>query len=773
MRVVLYRRVLVNKVGFSSCCCSKPVVAYYGPDPNSTKEFALVFGSIKGGLVGLCVCQVRRQAHTAVSTLPGGNQGDIVQELSSQLQTQLSAHHLVLPDAPGSSNDSSTLWFDRPWILLESSRRKSVYTFTQHAKAKANNFNQKFIIDMNVKFVNPDAETRGIPLVTLGVRYGPVKGPLPNSLSAAALMDAVQFNEPHSCLRQRILYRLPHSGHDYDAQCLGACPDESVSPSMMERPISPFVPVPLGPRRARTPAAMVASSSRTQIRARSPQSPSPPHTRRRTEPSVLIEVISSDDEDFIPQPLLPPRRVPLPRAVRAPVLPPPPAQITLATGAAIEDWQRSIWIEVPAVPEGATVHISGNNITAMAEFIIAVFIQLRCKELRLTSSFPRPADIHRPSIDVTHRSFLQAMPYRVYAVYHFGSVGRGVEYAVWRNVLELVAAERQFWCPTMVEPEHATFVLAPVSTPDRAAQFYAHGQLIALHMYYYGHGLSSLVSPTIADELRSWFALRSEDPMPTALTAPVCRLIMDTLDIQPSLIPSVRTSAQHDDITVKLMSQQRGFSHVQSLADDVLPHLRFTVLAQQTSAPLLTTLCSLFEMRFKCYLAGHGHSRWLMEHGLVSTEEEMARGNTVPFIRAQLLLLTALESSLLPVAANWTIRFTVSVTPPQAGIECTSPLPLCFHTCSGGIDVQVNEKLISLMVYSPQGEEDTEFDIWVHTQIYNADLARTSHENHSLCVIAQTCVKIMLSKTVSGKHTRQLYILAAELEKPETGEKDV
>ncbi|KAJ7727399.1 hypothetical protein B0H16DRAFT_1470975 [Mycena metata] len=56
MRVVLYRRVLVNKVGFSSCCCSKPVVAYYGPDPNSTKEFALVFGSIKGGLVGLCVC---------------------------------------------------------------------------------------------------------------------------------------------------------------------------------------------------------------------------------------------------------------------------------------------------------------------------------------------------------------------------------------------------------------------------------------------------------------------------------------------------------------------------------------------------------------------------------------------------------------------------------------------------------------------------------------------------------------------------------------------
>ncbi|KAJ7720538.1 hypothetical protein B0H16DRAFT_1792742 [Mycena metata] len=69
MRVVLHRRVLVNKVGFSSCCCSKPVVAYYGPDPNSTKEFALVFGSIKGGF-GWVVClfsQVRRQAHIAVS----------------------------------------------------------------------------------------------------------------------------------------------------------------------------------------------------------------------------------------------------------------------------------------------------------------------------------------------------------------------------------------------------------------------------------------------------------------------------------------------------------------------------------------------------------------------------------------------------------------------------------------------------------------------------------------------------------------------------------
>lgn len=134
---------------------------------------------------------------------------------------------------------------------------------------------------------------------------------------------------------------------------------------------------------------------------------------------------------------------------------------------------------------------------------------------------------------------------------------------MWRTILESVVNNEQLWRPSTVEPEHTTFVLSPISSPHRDAQFYVHAQLIAIHMYYYGHGLSiglwpvlamalghqsmlleqafvQLVSPSLAVELRPWFALRPEDPMPTALTHPACRLVMETLDIQvPIPTPSL------------------------------------------------------------------------------------------------------------------------------------------------------------------------------------------------------------------------------------------
>ncbi|KAJ7042280.1 hypothetical protein C8F04DRAFT_1176438 [Mycena alexandri] len=560
-------------------------------DGDATIEFAFTIDQFTEMLLML-----KTHGLAFLATLPSGDQGDIVQELSSQLDAQLTAHNLVLPMAPGSSNDSGTLWFRRPWIVLDSSRRKNVYTFAQHAKANANNFNKKLILEMNAKFVNPDVEHRRIPLVNLGVRYGPVKGALPRTLSGAALVDAAALDDLHSCLGQRLLYDLPHSGREYDPQCLGVlCPNESLPPAIPQQ--SPFV-IPLVVRRERTPEAMVASSSRAQIRARSPESPSPVRTRRRMESPVgcsltvssdsladrfhtqFIEVLSSDDDEFVPQPLLPPRRIALPRAVRAPAPPPsPPAQITLATGDSIQAWQRSIWLDVPTVLDTAIVRIEGHNISAMAEYIIAVFLHLRRKVLDLTSSFRCPPNIHDPRVDMTHCSFLQAEPYRSYTVRHtVGSVGRGVEHAVWRTILESVVNNEQLWRPSTVEPEHTTFVLSPISSPHRDAQFYVHAQLIAIHMYY-GHGLSiglwpvlamalghqsmllgqafvQLVSPSLAVELRPWFALHPEDPMPTALTHPACRLVMETLDIQPSLIPSVRTKVQHDDITVKLMAHK-------------------------------------------------------------------------------------------------------------------------------------------------------------------------------------------------------------------------
>jgi hypothetical protein len=115
---------------------------------------------------------LRLKAHhlVFVATLPSTDQSNIIQELSSQLSANLLAHNLVLPAGPGDSTngDSTIPWFRLPWMVLEPTRRKAVYTFGQHAKVNANNFNRKMILDINSKFVNPDIEHSSLPLLVLG-----------------------------------------------------------------------------------------------------------------------------------------------------------------------------------------------------------------------------------------------------------------------------------------------------------------------------------------------------------------------------------------------------------------------------------------------------------------------------------------------------------------------------------------------------------------------------------------------------------------------------
>ncbi|KAJ7311636.1 hypothetical protein DFH08DRAFT_973733 [Mycena albidolilacea] len=707
---------------------------------------------------------LRLKAHhlVFVATLPSTDQSNIIQELSSQLSANLLAHNLVLPAGPGDSTngDSTIPWFRLPWMVLEPTRRKAVYTFGQHAKVNANNFNRKMILDINSKFVNPDIEHTP--------RFANVRGSLPPTLSAEALDDASHPEQLHSCFGHRLLYGLPHSGNYRTVECLGAlCPDEDLAP----------VSVPLRPprQRERTPAAMVASTS--QIRSRPASlTPPPPSHRRRLNSSSYIEVLSSDDEDFVlPLPLAP-RRTNPPRNTRLPIvsdtqLPSvapahPPTQIRLAAGSEISDWQRSVWIEVASVPDSQTVRIKGANITAISEFIIALFYHLRMKQVDPSSAppFPRPAAINYPRTGMTHLSFLQSEMHRSYYLAS-SALGRGVEQAVWRHVLSLLAEDTRFWQPTPAEPQYFTFLLSPVSSePERTAKFYVYGQLIAIHLYYYGHGLSvglwpvlaialgrasmllgegflRLISPDVASDLRPWFALAVEDPMPSSLTAPVSRLLMDVLEIQPSQVPFPRSPTQHDDITVRLLSRKLlgrdGFDMSLSDYANFGDHLR-TLLPLQAACLIagmyrrqiqnlqdVALMRSLFELRFKRYLTGDGHPQQCRDNGLVATDEEMQRGSTTPFLRAQLLLLTAIESSLLPVKDTWGIRFMVS-DHIQPGINVrphSEALPLQFHTCTGGVEVRVNAILFDMMIKSPRGDEDTEFDVWMHTQIYNADLA--------------------------------------------------
>ncbi|KAJ7780601.1 hypothetical protein DFH07DRAFT_949834 [Mycena maculata] len=765
--------------------------SFHEPPGAPTLDFAYTIDEFTEMLM-----KIKKHGLVFPATLRDGP--SIIQDLDAEVLAHLAQCYLALPTGTTqvTAVDSVVPWFRLQWMLLQPSRRKTVYVFSQHPTANANNFCRKMILELNSKFPNPDTEHSNLPLIVLAPRFGHVSGSLTCNLSPNALIDAAHLESLHSCFGQRILHGLPYSGRHRDLQCHPAsCPDD-------DQPLV-SAPAQIPRRRERTPAAMVASSSASQVRSHSPLlNLSPPRNRRRVDPPPVIEVLSSDDEDLLPPvPLLPLRRTNPPRAstsTNTHTGTPPrtsSALLRLATGSQISDWQQRIWLDVGTVPEAHEVRIDGVNITGMAQYILDIFIHLRSKQSDSSSSstFPRPPSIRRPRTTMTHMSFLQHEMHRSYSVGpRIGSsVGRGVERSVWRCLLPLVAQDDQFWQPSTVDAGYFTFLLSPVSTLDRTNRFYVYGQLIALHLYYLGHGLSiglwpvlaialgrkstllgqkflALVSPDIAEELNPWFQLRPEDPIPSGATHPVRSLIMELLNTQPFMVPSVRTLAQHDNWTSEvvshklfgcapwdkpqfiamssgfdmLISDRLTFGHhfrtlnpldaalliagmyrreIQSLADDVMPHLHFSVTAP---SPQVDLMKSLFEMRFKRYLAGRGHPPWFRQQGLVDSDVEMERASELPFLRAQFLLVTALESSYLPIKDNWSIQFTVSsaLQPALSGNTQEAP-PLQFHTCGGSVDVRVNRKLLELMMKSPPGNQDTEFDVWAHTQLYNADLA--------------------------------------------------
>ncbi|KAK6995661.1 hypothetical protein R3P38DRAFT_2656084 [Favolaschia claudopus] len=315
--------------------------------------------------------------------------------------------------------------------------------------------------------------------------------------------------------------------------------------------------------------------------------------------------------------------------------------------------------------------------------------------------------------------------------------------------------------------------------------YYGHGYQIGLwpvlaavlgrKSMLLGEQFLRLVSPDVAAEFGPWFALHPGDPLPSSISHPVSSLFMSLLNVQPSTLPSTFTESQYEDFTVRLLAARifgdpapwisddvrefqsgmrmplritagRNFCdhfddspplktacliagmycrQIQS-ADEVLSHLRFQCAAM-APPPQVEQMRQLFELRFKRYLTGVGHPPYFHDQGLVSTLEENSAAHTSPFFRLQLLLVAALESSSLPVNDNWSIRvpshsYAELVLISQQAAE--NPEPLHFHTCTGGVDVRINAKFLDLLIKSPQGEAASEFDNWVHAQLYRADSTR-------------------------------------------------
>ncbi|KAJ7688141.1 hypothetical protein B0H17DRAFT_1135795 [Mycena rosella] len=173
-----------------------PNVGLYEPLGSAVPDFVYTIDEFTEMLVAL-------KAHglSFIAVLPSGESSNLVDKLSSQLTAHVASHNLVLPRMPESLGPVTdpVPWFRRPFMVLQASRRKAIYTFAQHVSANGNNFNRKFILDTNSKFTNPDVEHSGLPLIVLAPRFGHVQGPLPPMLSPDALYASSHPEALHSC----------------------------------------------------------------------------------------------------------------------------------------------------------------------------------------------------------------------------------------------------------------------------------------------------------------------------------------------------------------------------------------------------------------------------------------------------------------------------------------------------------------------------------------------------------------------------------------------
>ncbi|KAJ7247569.1 hypothetical protein C8J57DRAFT_1673884 [Mycena rebaudengoi] len=634
-----------------------------------------------------------------IVTLPVADRDStITQDLTSQLSAHLHTHNLVLPPPPFELPANEVLfWFRQHWVLMAPHRRGGIFTFEPHANANANNFNHKMILQMNEKFFNPDIENHDKPLIVLAPRFGhvPMRTLMSRSFHISALgnescMDyhtvaaCVNYGATQDVLKPWSPYSLPRSTRNV-----------SVHLKLWSHPGATFA---LDP----PPSHWFISPS------------SPPRNRRRVESQPIwadqdFIAISSDDDTDSDLPLAPRMLRRAPNPVRVSTIH-QPAPIHLATWPEIATWQHKVAMDVRTIGDSDHVDVQGSSVTAIAEFLLDVFPHCP-SPVRTPSEAPR--------VGITHYTLLQPSLYREYRIGGPGvatSLGRGIEHAVFRTVLSLISEQYNFWVSSQAEPTFSTFSLYPLPgiTEERKSRFYSH--VLGRDSMLLGENFLHEISPSIAAQFKPWFALAPADPIPTSLSDPVCGLIMD-----------MSLTQFHDLSPLRAACLIAGMFHrqVQSIENEIVPHLQFAVLGLLTAAPEVAILCDLFKLRLIRYLQGTGHPQWLRTHGLIATDQEMQRGRANRFLRAHLLLLTALESSLLPISESWLIKFTISSHLNLSTNAPTEASPLQFHTCTGGVDVRINPKLYALLIESPVPGKDTEFDVWVHTQLYNADLAYT------------------------------------------------
>ncbi|KAJ7213369.1 hypothetical protein C8J57DRAFT_1538782 [Mycena rebaudengoi] len=615
-------------------------------------------------------------------------------DFTSKVRSGLAHSGLSLPDSPTplSESQASELHY-QPFALLTPNRRGTSHRFIPHPKINANFFTFAEFARLNKKvFESYSSHGYSAP------RYGNIAGPISSPAFATQPLPRLASS---SCTRALgfVFCKIFHGlevGIAPDGECYdGLCPVVGHKKSNPHHRCHPHAESP--PRRVRARHGSVGP-----VIARSP-------------PIVPLESLPA----LSPSPDMPFSLLPLSTH-------PPLPTFDILQRQDVPPLQLNIDMAYPHEIYLWTVRLGAQVLGSRAPQ----------RREGPAEPFLLPAGVFRCQDVLTKESFFKELPMLAIGPQGSGAsaIGPGPTRAVYRKAIADVVEDHNYWqqapSPSGPRPISMWLLLALIAGRD--------GMLIPQQYL-------AALDPVAFDRLAPWLTLAPEDEIPTSFMHPLCQFLMETMDMQPYMISSPRTRAEHDDWTITFMSKVLlGDTQLWTRPEFLAMRRGFNVtignttlveqfIQRRTALHLLSTLYDRqvrdiddFSRRLVFrILMSTGHPAYL--RGSLIQEDEFANKAEDSLLRARLFLGASSDSDLLPMSEAWTIKFNiVGLNAPTNPIFAeTEPRALHFHTCSYEIDVKLTAPMQALLIAACNNLDDlthtSPFDAWFHAQILGRD----------------------------------------------------
>ncbi|KAJ7646897.1 hypothetical protein FB45DRAFT_1099104 [Roridomyces roridus] len=487
---------------------------------------------------------------TGLASLP-----DIV----AQFDAALKPHKLSAPRHPNLLTAEETKEFEKqPFTLLSATRRGDVFTFRPHPSINVNTFGNDELTKTVKKFNNPlPNATPGQRLLFFAPTFGHINGPINDTAFSAQTLPSGGLD-------------LAHTGGKVFNSIDPSQSDANKSTQPASRVMTP------------QPAPLAPMGSLVRARSQSDSEASPSAARR-----VRQRVDSFPDANTAP-PLIPTFNcVP---SVTFPVLKrtdvaPLAVGTDIASVEEVEAFRDLLATEAirASVPYVRRFELHATTVDAAAQAIVPILKHVERQQ---------GADVVVPALEgIVACSPIRSKQsfFRDGGIIHLGvregsnesvSFGPGPRRALYRRAILLMVEHHDFW---QQAPNSSFFVplLSPGSfdVPTRTSFFTAYGSLLAIHCFALSTGphpvsiwvllalalgrkgllipkeYLAALDPPAFECLAPWLMLGPDDAIPTHPLHPFNQLLMNVMDMQPSMMTSPRTQDEHDNWSISSMSK--------------------------------------------------------------------------------------------------------------------------------------------------------------------------------------------------------------------------